>query len=528
MPLNSFEVVTSDFKKMRMSPDESLNSLTNLLGGLSLASDPLSHLQALKAAVFAIHPSALARVVPNISFNIIFEFLETDDVDQIEVCCSLLSRLLTALPASSLLSTFSAELLVGLTHPNGHVHRLTLDCLQRCADDADCALTLARRSDILRLWIEDLGSEDGEVSKQIRKSLITFGQHQHGRESLLAGEASLILGRVQDSSSTNRYRVFDVIVGICRQSQAALDFASTSGFLDGLLIDLDKKDDVLMQLTCLEMLGDLSSFSHGLKHLERIGTVSKMEGLLRQAGSDPMASLLMPGLVKFFGNLMFLYPDQVGTRRSQMAILIVSHVPSPDSRLSSVAIDTLGLIGSAPTGKVALNTIASVQMQTAVKHLGHLIFSSGTTSDDKVQAMDSLANLLKIPINEQTENVLNLVQSWFSMLSTSPVNDLMRLCQLPFTNVRCAALRVLQAIADHPWGQAAINRHPGFQEYLVNRSTESELDGWMAKYNLIKAMVDAPSTRNVFGDPFFLKLRGYVLDGPIYKETEMDVATMES
>ena len=36
-----------------------------------------------------------------------------------------------------------------------------------------------------------------------------------------------------------------------------------------------------------------------------------METLLSQTNLDPMATLLLPGIVKFFGNLMYLYPEQV-------------------------------------------------------------------------------------------------------------------------------------------------------------------------------------------------------------------------
>ena len=62
----------------------------------------------------------------------------------------------------------------------------------------------------------------------------------------------------------------------------------------------------------------------------------------------------------------------------------------------------------------------------------------------------------------------------------------------------------------------------------MNRETESEIVGWSAKYNVIKAMVQTPeTTRRVFGDPYFIKLRAYLLDGVFYHPTETEVATME-
>ena len=62
----------------------------------------------------------------------------------------------------------------------------------------------------------------------------------------------------------------------------------------------------------------------------------------------------------------------------------------------------------------------------------------------------------------------------------------------------------------------------------MNRATESEIQGWTGKYSVIQTMVDAPTlTRLTFGDPYFMKLRAYVLEGVFYTPTETEVATME-
>ena len=88
---------------------------------------------------------------------------------------------------------------------------------------------------------------------------------------IFLGEASLELKRIQESSSTNRYRVFDCVVGIAVRSAAALEFCALSGFLDDLLADLDG-NDVLAQLNCVSLLGDLSAFQHGLEYLGALVT----------------------------------------------------------------------------------------------------------------------------------------------------------------------------------------------------------------------------------------------------------------
>jgi len=510
---------------MKMSPDENVNSVVNLLDALPSAPDKYVALQQLKTAIFAIHPTALDRVVPNVSFNIVFECLETEDVDQIEVCCSLLTRLLSAVRPAELMAFH--EMQIGLTHPNPHVYSLTLDCIQRGCEDSEAAMVLARRADLLKPLVAGLASEDGDVTRRIRKSLVAFGQHQHGRESLLAGEACIELKRVQESNSTNRYRVFECVVGIAAKSAPALEFCAVSGFLDDLLGDLDG-DDVLAQLNCVSLLADLSAFEHGLHFLERIGTVAKMESLLNQTDTDPMASLLLPGIVKFFGNLMYLYPEQISSRWSSMVSKVIGLVPQPDPALAPTAIDTLGLIGSSPIGKTALNSIGGNRMNVAIGHMGTLVFSSATSSEIRIRTMESLEHLFKLPPDVQNENLLNLTQSWFAHTSSRPMAELMRLCQLPFLNVRCAALSIIKSIADQPWGQRTLKNHPGFQEYILNRETESEIQGWTIKYSVIQTLVDTPTTtRQVFGDPYFMKLRAYSLEGVFYSPTETEVATME-
>ena len=63
----------------------------------------------------------------------------------------------------------------------------------------------------------------------------------------------------------------------------------------------------------------------------------------------------------------------------------------------------------------------------------------------------------------------------------------------------------------------------------MNRETESEVQGWTGKYSVIQTLVDSPaSTRQVFGDPYFMKLRAYILEGVLFTPTETEVATMES
>ena len=50
-----------------------------------------------------------------------------------------------------------------------------------------------------------------------------------------------------------------------------------------------------------------------------------------------------------------------------MVSKVITFVPQPDPSLSPTAMDTLGLIGSSPLGKTALNSIGGPRMNEAVR-----------------------------------------------------------------------------------------------------------------------------------------------------------------
>ena len=55
------------------------SKLASLLDFLPESENPTETLQDIKTALFAVHPSSLKDVVPNISFDAIFKCLNTDD-----------------------------------------------------------------------------------------------------------------------------------------------------------------------------------------------------------------------------------------------------------------------------------------------------------------------------------------------------------------------------------------------------------------------------------------------------------------
>ena len=65
---------------------------------------------------------------------------------------------------------------------------------------------------------------------------------------------------------------------------------------------------------------------------------------------------------------------------------------------------------------------------------------------------------------------------------------------------------------------------PGFNEYLLDRSTEKTKEGKESKFEIVKALAESPTTLNIFGQPYYVKLKAFYLQGPLYVQTESQVA----
>ena len=84
---------------------------------------------------------------------------------------------------------------------------------------------------------------------------------------------------------------------MAKQSPDNLQLTISSGLLTQLTNEI-YKDDILVQLNCLEMLAQLASALHCLQYLDQQSIISKLEKMLSDVHSDPMATFLLPGELK--------------------------------------------------------------------------------------------------------------------------------------------------------------------------------------------------------------------------------------
>nr|KAG5705807.1 hypothetical protein BaRGS_027466 [Batillaria attramentaria] len=429
---------------------------------------------------------------------------------QQEVCCEVLDRLLTALSAGLILENLYEEFTRWLQ------------------DGQDTPDLLARSVDLLVGVAEQLGNESQQIARTATTVLVNLGSTAAGLEAVYSGPVFERLQNVMSKSDTVRYRVFQMAVELSIASPEALEVSHRSGILVKLVNEIHK-DDILLQLNCLELLVDLAQSNHGLTYLDQQGIVKKLEEMMATADSSPFGAYLLPGvysgLLKFFGGLARFHPKEVLNHFQVFVGMVFAAVGGEgDASIRGLAIDTIGFIATTPEGKAALNKQGNM-MTECVKNLGGIIRNS--PSEMRVRALEAVASLIKLQVSDQTEELLQITESWFCRLCTNPFDVIWSIAKQPFTDLRTAALKVLLSLAYLPWGQQLMNNAAGFKEYLLDRAIESTKEGKEAKFEVVKALAESPTVTQIFGNPYYVQLRDFCREGPFFIRAQAEVAFEE-
>lgn len=123
------------------------------------------------------------------------------------------------------------------------------------------------------------------------------------------------------------------------------------------------------------------------------------------------------------------------------------------------------------------------------------------------------------------EDLERLTEQWFGQLGEQPVVLLLGLCRQPFPELRCAALGALVEVARTRWGQAALSAQPGFIEYLLDRSTETDKRSKEAKFALLAALAE-PQPRG-FSAADWHRIKKAHREGPFYLASQPAVTFEE-
>ncbi|ESN90926.1 hypothetical protein HELRODRAFT_90681 [Helobdella robusta] len=467
-----------------------IENLSAILQSLPNSGDTILTLAELDAALTAISPSALASFVPQLKFDNLFRCLYSSNGNQLECCCNVLCKLLTAVSPAVILGNFNQQLVEGLKSGNVHIKNLSLHQVSIISFAKDSGQHFSNYGEIIRLTIEQLQSDLPGVAATTHNILIKIGETSEGAFLLLSTECLKLFTDVACSKDIVKFRVYEVIVEIATNTPESLYYLISQGdselnFISKLVKEIFENDgDILSQLNAIEIASKFAMSRHGFAYLESLNVDERLQNLLQKSSDDPFGGLLLPGLIKFFGSLCYIQPSFVNSKYQKFTEVVLESLRSRDSSLLLIAVQTIGLIGSSVAGKLALR-------QT----------------------------------EEQQSEVLSLVHSWFYKVSSKDlVSQLVAISSQPILALKIAAFSVLKALANLMWGQKALKNCASFEEYLLNRRTETTKEGLDIKYEIVQTLTKSGTAASIFGDSYWLRLLNYERDGRFYVSSENVVA----
>ena len=252
-----------------------------------------------------------------------------------------------------------------------------------------------------------------------------------------------------------------------------------------------------------------------------------MEEILKETRSDPFADVLVPGLIKFFGNIAHLRPKQMILQHPEFLNTLFEMAESADRCQQAVAFETLGYIGESLEGKSTLSNLGN-KFINCIEKLENLIRDSPT--EFRIRGLNALASLIKLEKENQTAEYLQLTESWLRSALGSrgdPLQVLVGILKQPFPDLRLAVYQVLVNMGRQAWGRSQILRTPGLPELLLDRAAERDKDGKDARYSLIQCLVESGDAKDIVGHALDILLREYVRLGPYYVQVQSSVAYEE-
>lgn len=313
-----------------------------------------------------------------------------------------------------------------------------------------------------------------------------------------------------------RCRVYELAVKLGCQSEQVL--SKVEKVLQKAVEELDG-GDILLQLNVLQILSELAVANHGMAYLENKGVFDKVMTKVDHLEEDPLSSILVPGLIKFYGNVAAIHPNKIFDGYPKVVGLLFDCLQSEDLSILPTAYDTLGGITLSSEGKQKLHYKFGAQVKKIMQHFNMVI--RNLPNDLKIRLLNCLRSMLLADPTNADNQTSTITQTWYGYLSEQDnLNLIMDYIKNPFPDMKRAALGLLKAIVSHRWGQTYLLNTGGFVEYLLDRKLEADKDVLLDKYEVIQVL--ASST--VFDEKTASELRSYVAEGAFYVHGITEVA----
>ncbi|XP_033184534.1 26S proteasome non-ATPase regulatory subunit 5 [Bombus vancouverensis nearcticus] len=458
------------------------------------------------------------QISRNADFSLLFAQLTSNDREFVDQVCDILKALSGILEPGEVYRRYSTEISQLIIHPADVVRSLALHEISCIVSNPQKLPLLLRDVNLLVAVINRIGDDNLVVANCAMRIMKEIGKNPNGLQILYTGELLRSFARLLVKNDTVSFRIYEIVVDVAKSSKEGLEASVQSGFLNSLFEVLEN-EDILLQINALEILTELALTEEGLNYLEQQEVIKKFVQKITQANENPLSNLLIPGLMKFFGNVARYWPNEIFSKYPIVVSALFEVIESGDQTILGVALDTLGHVSMRAEGKYALQALGDA-MPCALKKIADIIQRMPTAL--RIRGLNNLALILDVQKTEQDNRIMSLTKSWFNSMCDDPMGMILALCRQPFADIRQASLEVMAVVASQVWGQEYMSSYPGLVEFLLDRNVESFKECKEAKYAIVKQLAEAE--QNVFDANIMQRFAEFVTQGPHYVEANTEVA----
>ncbi|XP_033327939.2 26S proteasome non-ATPase regulatory subunit 5 [Megalopta genalis] len=459
------------------------------------------------------------QVSHNLDYGQLFTQLTSNDREFVNEVCDILKTLFSLSEPEDIHERYATHMPRLITHHEDVVRLLILQEILCIVSDPQFLSVLLADTTLLLAAINRIADENLTVAEYAMRIIKEIGKNANDLQIKHTFELLKSCTRLLAKNDTISFRIYEVVVDIAKSSKQGLEVAAQSGFLNSLF-DILEDEDILLQVNALEVLTQLALTEEGLSYLEQQDVLRKLVQKIAQANENPLSNLLIPGLMRFFGNVARHWPNEIFSKYPVVVSSLFEVIESGDQALLGVALDTLGHVSVSAEGKYVLQALGDA-MPCVLKKIAEVIQTMPTAL--RIRGLENLALILDVKKAEQDNRILSLTKSWFDSLCDEPLSMIIAICRQPFADIRQAGLEVLAVIAAQTWGQEYISVFPGLVEFLLDTNIESFKECKEAKYEVVRQLSQAEP--NMFDGTTMQKFVEFVNQGPHHVEINIEVAT---
>ena len=238
-----------------------------------------------------INGEQLVNLIPP---SILLRRLTSNNSEEIKICIVLLKKLLSYVKPELIVAEYEEAAVQGLNHPSEAVREFCLRQVERCVQTFSGLITVIESSDLLNFVIRSLSDSNMGCAKVACSILVCIGKYPDGLALLLDKTHQAEFEELMIKNDTVRFRVYDLFVKIVECNPGV--FSQLRPLFNKMANEINR-DDVLLQMNCVELLTDVISIGKsGFNLPEECGVSKKLYDILKSPESNPLSSLLIPGL----------------------------------------------------------------------------------------------------------------------------------------------------------------------------------------------------------------------------------------